>query len=291
MEDHRWQVAFRATASLGETPLWDPQENLLYWVDITGRVLHRFDPATGNDTSAEMPDLVGAVALGARGIVLCLRNRVAVCSSSGDQLSQWPEVFSGERERFNDARVDPHGRLWAGSMDIAERQPLGGLYVISGPDDIVRVAGDMVVSNGLDFTSDGAQLFHIDSYDRGIDHWWIREEPLGIIVRQRLFEIPARHGEPDGMVLDAEGTIWVALWGGGCIRRYDTGGRLLEHIAVPVSQPTGLTFGGPELRHLYFASAREGLSPAALEKEPLAGSLFYLETTTPGRPAQRAVFG
>lgn len=284
-------VVVAAQAALGETPVWDYRYQVLYWVDILGKAVHRYEAETDVDACFAVPALVSSVALGAKNLVLTLKDRLAAYTIEGDQLEKLPPVLTDEGVRFNDARVDPCGRFWAGSMDIAEREPLGGLYVFCDFRKPLRVGGPMVVSNGLDFSPDGSQLYHIDSHCRTVDRWVIEEDPLRITNRQPLFEVPAHFGEPDGMVMDTDGMIWLTTWGGGWILRFDQDGRLLQKVKVPVSQPTGLTFGGGQLGEIYFTSARDGLTPDRLQMEPMAGAVFRMETEAQGRPSRLAVFG
>lgn len=279
----RWEIATRAAALLGETPVWDPLDEVVYWVDILGRAVHRYDPADGSDSSFATPSPVGCVGLSADGLVLALEEGFATCGRDGGQLKIWPPLVRGSRTRFNDGRVDARGRFYAGTMDWQEKEPLGALYMAHADGTIKKVLTSLVVSNGLDFSSDGSLLYHIDSATRGVDVYEVDGDSGGLVGRRSLFQVARELGEPDGLVLDEEGCLWISLWGGGRIIRFDLQGNVLDEVVLPISQPSGLTFGGRGLDQLYVTSARDGLDASELVKQPLAGALFCVSVAVRGR--------
>lgn len=279
----RWEVATRAAALLGETPVWDPVEEVVYWVDILGKSVHRYDPAEGSDSSFATPSPVGCVGLSVDGLVLALEEGFATCKRDGSELEVWPTLTGGAHTRFNDGRVDAQGRFYAGSMDWQERDALGALYLAQADGTVKVVLSSLVVSNGLDFSLDGSLLYHIDSATRGVDVYEVDGVSGDLAGRRRLFSVARELGEPDGLVLDEEGCLWISLWGGGRVIRFDLQGNILEEILLPVSQPSGLTFGGTGLNQLYVTSARYGLDIPELADQPLAGALFRISVGVRGR--------
>ncbi len=287
--NERLEVALVCDAILGETPVWDPVDEVLYWVDIVGKVVHRYDPSNGTDASFNAGASVGCVALASEGLIFAAGNRIIQSDIAGAPRLVCNEIFSGRRVRFNDGRVDPYGRFYVGTMDLSEREPLGALYCLSSDGVLRTVLDSLVVSNGLDFSDDGSVLYHIDSPTRSVKSYAV-DVADGRLSRPRtVFEIPESLGEPDGLVIDAQGYLWISMWGGGKVIRFDSRGEILQSVALPVSQPTGITFGGAALDELYVCSARDGLDAEQLAREPLAGSVFRIQLLAVGRPTH--VFG
>ncbi|HXW82755.1 MAG TPA: SMP-30/gluconolactonase/LRE family protein, partial [Acidimicrobiales bacterium] len=191
------------------------------------------------------------------------------------------------RVRFNEGKVGPEGRFVAGTMDWHEQEALGKLYQL-GPDGAVTTLLDGVaISNGLDATDDGKALFYIDTPLGGVDVFE-RDPATGALSgRRRFVDVPAADGAPDGMTLDAEGCIWVALWGGGQVRRFDPSGRLIAAVEVPARQVSSVAFGGDHLDELFITTARVGQPQAALSGQPRAGDLFWCSPGVTGRPWPR----
>jgi sugar lactone lactonase YvrE len=187
--------------------------------------------------------------------------------------------------RFNDAAVDARGRLWAGTMSTAREAGAAALYrLVSGGAPETAIVG-ATISNGLDWNLDATRLYYIDSTTQRVDAIDF-DVDRGRLGRRRPFAtIDPAHGLPDGLCVDAEGGVWVALFGGGAIRRYRPDGTLETQLPLPVTNPTSLAFGGPELRTLYVTSARHRLTPSQLASEPLAGSLLRLRPGVAGRAA------
>lgn len=278
------EVALRCDALLGETPVWDPTAQVLYWVDILGNAVHRYDPATGSDSSFATSAPVGCIALCGDGLVMAIGDHIATSRSDGSGFQWGSRVSAREGIRFNDGRVDAQGRFYVGTMDVRESNPIGALHVVDGGGAVRTALDSVVVSNGLDFSDDGTLLYHIDSPTQGVDLYVVDPATGSLSNRRRLFDVDPKLGEPDGLVLDREGCLWISFWGGARVVRFDQVGTKLREIALPVSQPTGITFGGANLSQLYITSAREGLNRTELGKQPLAGSLFIFPAGVEGRP-------
>ena len=277
-----------ASATLGEGPLWSPREAALYWVDIKAPALHRFRPEDGDRTSWVMPEPIGWVIERAngRGLVAGFKERGFAFLTPGTMATEvigQPEPDYPDN-RFNDAKADAAGRIWAGTMDDNEREASGCLYRLDPNLDWHRVDKGYCVTNGPALSPDGATLYHTDTFESTI--YAFNLSPNGKLSNKRVFvTIPEGDGYPDGMTCDAEGGLWVAHFGGWRITRFRPDGSVDRVIEMPVSQVTSCAFGGPGLDRLFVTSACIGLNKDELAEQPLAGGLFALDPETKGLPA------
>jgi sugar lactone lactonase YvrE len=254
------RLAVRATARVGEGPVWDAGTGSLRWVDILAGAIHRSELATGATTTRVLPTLVGAVApKRSGGLVAAVTEGFAEVSGevSGEYVVRRSVLADGVR--MNDAKCDPGGRFWAGStaMDFAAGR--GALHVLE-PDWSTRVVVDgLTQPNGLGWSPDGRTFYLVDSAEREISAF----DAVGNrVTGRRLFCSFAADDVPDGLCVDSEGCLWVALWGGGRLVRIAPDGQLLSTLPVPVVQPSSCAFVGPDLDVLCVTSAREGLGLA-----------------------------
>lgn len=277
------ELAFRAGAILGEGPGWDPVTARLIWLDILGSRVHWFDPATGRDTVMATEQHIGAAKPRADGgIVANLRDGVGLYDADG--AFRWLHLEPVPGRRANDATVDAAGTLWAGTMRYDEA-PGGGTLARFLPDGtVVPVLDDVAVSNGTDWSPDGTLMYYVDSPTRRVDVF-DADPGTGEIRKRRPFaRIEDGAGFPDGLTVDAEGCVWVALWEGGAVRRYTPDGKLDRVVAVPAARTTACAFGGPRLTDLYITTATVGLDARTLAGQPLAGSLLVLPDAGQGMP-------
>jgi sugar lactone lactonase YvrE len=278
------EVAVPAQARLGEGPRWDAATRTLLWVDITGRRMHRYDPAAGRDESAPMPGLV-SLALPRRrgGVVVGLPDGLHVLD--GGRLSPLaPLPGAGAAIRTNDGACDASGRLWVGTMAMDERSPLGGLFRVSADLRVFPVVTGTTISNGLGWSPSGRRFYFIDSPSRRVDVFDFDVATGALEHRRPLAAVEVEGAVPDGLAVDAEGGVWVALHGGWGLRRYSPDGELVDALALPVSQVTSCCFGGAGLRELYVTTRSEGLDEAAQAAQPLAGALLRLDAGVAGLP-------
>jgi len=269
------ELVIDARATVGEGPVWDHRSQRLYWVDIEGCRLHILDPATGEDRSIPVGQMVGAAVLRrSGGVMIAVKEGIGTFDVEREQLTilHRPEQHIPEN-RFNDGKCDPAGRFWVGTMGPAGRK--GALYCVSPDLSLERKIADVGISNGLAWSLDRSTMYYIDSWARTVVAY-AYDEATGAIADPRLvIEIPVADGEPDGMTIDEEGMLWIAIWDGRRVIRIDpANGALIGEVSVPVSRPTSCTFGGPDLGTLYITSARTGLAPEVLAAEPLAGGVF-----------------
>ncbi|CAM5472829.1 MULTISPECIES: SMP-30/gluconolactonase/LRE family protein [Streptomyces] len=272
-----YEVAVRAEAALGEGPTWDPATGRLVWLDILGARLHTYDPSSGRRTIRTAPQHVGAAKPRAGGgLVLNLRDGVGLLDP--DDTFRWLHHEPVAGRRANDAAVAPDGSLWAGTMRYDEAPGGGTLSRLTGDGAVRTVLPDVTVSNGTGWSPDGRLMYYVDSPTRRVDVFDHDED--GIRDRRTLVEIEEGAGFPDGLTVDAEGCVWVALWDGGAVRRYTPAGELDRVITLPTPRTTACAFGGPGLTDLYVTTARTGLPPS----DPLSGSLLVVPGAGKGLP-------
>ena len=273
-------------ADLGEGPNWDPVDNVLRFVDITKRLVYRHDPSTGTTTSTVVPQEVGAVVpRRGGGLVAAVRDGIATVDEASGAFSMLATVEGDNPgSRMNDAKCDSRGRLWAGTMASDAAPNAGSLYRYGPDGDLVRVLEGVTISNGLGWSPDDRTMYYVDSM-AGIDAFEF-DAPTGAVrLRQHLVSTEPEVGLPDGITIDADGCIWVAIWGGGVVRRYTPSGELERELPLPVSRVTSVAFGGENYTDLYVTTARVGLSHEQLAQEPLAGSCFVCTPGVKGVPS------
>ncbi|MFJ1971098.1 SMP-30/gluconolactonase/LRE family protein [Streptomyces sp. NPDC087903] len=264
-----YEVAIRAEAALGEGPTWDADAGRLLWIDILGSRVHSYDPVSGRRTVRTTDQHVGAAKPRAGGgLVLNLRDGVGLLDP--DESFRWLHRDPVPGRRANDAAVAPDGTLWTGTMRYDEAPGGGTLSRVTGDGSVEVVLDDVAVSNGTGWSPDGRLMYYIDSPTRRVDVFdFVDGRPVD---RRPLAEIEDGAGFPDGLTVDADGCVWVALWEGGAVRRYTPDGELDRVIDLPVPRITACAFGGADLTDLYITTARTDLrSP-----HPLAGSVLVL---------------
>ncbi|MET0554879.1 MAG: SMP-30/gluconolactonase/LRE family protein [Vicinamibacteria bacterium] len=283
------ELALAAHAELGEGARWDERSQRLFWVDILQGRVHAFAPADGSCRSWSVGQPVGALGVReAGGLVLALRDGFATLDLGTGALS-WIARVEDDRlsQRMNDGRCDAAGRFWAGTMAFDPSPGTGALYRLDAGGRVTTVLSGLTISNGLDWSPDGRALYFVDSGTQRVDLFDFDPVAGALSNRRPFVEVPSAAGMPDGLVVDADGLVWVALWGGGALHRYATDGALAEVVTLPVSHPTSCAFGGPDLQDLYVTSATVELTPAALSRQPYAGGLFRLRPGVAGRAGHR----
>ncbi|OAH09828.1 SMP-30/gluconolactonase/LRE family protein [Streptomyces jeddahensis] len=265
------ELAVREYAELGEGPTWDADAGRLIWVDILQSRVHTYDPADGRRTVMVTEQHVGAAKPRAGGgLVVNLRDGVGLYGPGGGDF-RWLHHDPVPGRRGNDAAVAPDGSLWAGTMRYDEAPGGGTLTRITGDGSTQTVLDDVAVSNGTGWSPDGRLMYYIDSPTRRIDVFDV-EDAERVVNRRPLAVIEDGAGFPDGLTVDAEGCVWVALWDGGAVRRYTPDGELDRVVDLPVRRPTACAFGGADLTDLYISTARTGLEAP----HPLSGSLLVV---------------
>ena len=276
-------------ASLGECPLWSVDEGVLYWVDINAPSLNRFDPATGRNTVMPMPASIGCHALRAGGgFVVALRDGIWLADSRGRlerRVAAAP--YDPTTYRFNDGRCDPQGRLVVGTMNEKRDADGAALYRLDSGFGLVRLFGDMTISNGLAWSPDGRTMYHADtatSTVRAYDYAAGAQMP----TRGRTFpQWSAETERPDGGTVDSAGNYWAAFYRGGKLVQLSADGALIAEHPLPAMCPTMCAFGGADLRTLYVTSARQMRPEDELARYPQSGGIFSMRVDVPGMPEAR----
>jgi xylono-1,5-lactonase len=273
-----------AGAELGEGALWHAGSRSVYFVDIRGRRIHRCAEDGSERQSWDAPGQPGfIVPVTGGGFVCGLEDGLYRFDERSGDFSQLRGVEAElTGNRFNDGFVDAHGRLWFGSMDNAETQATGSLYRMARDGEAVPVDNGYVITNGPATDPECKTLYHTDTLAKNVFAFDLL--PDGRLARKRLFVTIAGSGYPDGMAVDADGHVWIALFGGGRIERYSPRGRLVGSVVFPCSNITKLAFGGDDLRTAYVTTAWKGLTDEQRAREPLAGGLFAFRTAAPGLP-------
>jgi sugar lactone lactonase YvrE len=277
------EVAIHAQALLGEGPRWDAAARRLLWVDIEGEALHVFDPARDHDRTIRLGARVGAAAPTASGDVLvALADRLATVDLEDGTTRTVAEIPHGPELRLNDGACDAAGRFWVGSMALDERPAAAALYRYAGDGALDLVLDAVTLSNGLGWSPDGATMYYVDSLTYRIDAFDFDLAAGELSGRRQWVAIEPGAGIPDGLAVDGEGGVWLALWGGAAVRRYSPDGALDRVLEVPTDNVTACCFGGEDGTSLYVTTASVGLAG----EQPLAGDVFVAEVDVAGPPAQ-----
>jgi xylono-1,5-lactonase len=277
-------------ARLGEGPMWSARERAVWFVDIKGRCVHRYDEASRTTQTWRAPEDVGFVVAARGGRFICgLKSGLYLFSPENGNFKLLTLVDTDHPgNRLNDAHVDSAGRLWFGTMDDAEVSSTGALYRFDARG-LQRCDPGYVITNGPATSPDGRTLYHIDTLERVIFAFDLAAD--GSLSSRRVFaRVAESDGYPDGPVVDTAGCVWVGLYGGWGVNRYSPTGELLNKLSLPVANCTKPAFGGGDLKTLYVTSAWKGLAAEQRTQQSLAGGLFAVRVDTPGLPAHEVVY-
>ncbi|NIO10982.1 MAG: SMP-30/gluconolactonase/LRE family protein [Deltaproteobacteria bacterium] len=281
----------KCRAILGESPLWDPDERVLYWVDIEGHNVHRFHPGSGLNDTFHLDQIVSSVALRDQGgLIITLKDRFAFFNpDTGDlNLLEGPRLDMSEC-RFNDGKCDRQGRFWAGTMSLVQHDaPSGHLFRFDPDGHITTILSQVRLSNGLGWSPDNRVMYFAESFRHCI-HAFDFDPAEGVVTNQRVFATVDENspGVPDGLTVDAEGCVWSAQPGLGQVVRYSPTGKVECVVELPVPRPTSCIFGGENLEILYVTSATEMLTAEQLAQAPLSGGIFAMVPGVRGLPEPR----
>ena len=269
-----------SNAELGEGPMWDADSQQIIWVDILKGQINQVDLNGNIGIPVLLDEAVGAVAQTESGNLIAATPSGLVDIEKSKIVCQLPN--QDPNLRMNDGKADPSGRFVGGTMTFGDPEPKAGSLWSFGPEGVQCILDGVTISNGLDWSDDGKSMFYIDTPTQRIDSFDYDLDTGRIGNRRTLIEIPVSMGSPDGMCVDAEGGIWVALWGGGSVIRI-VDSKIVEIIEIPTPQVTSVAFVGADLDQLVITTASIGLK----EQQDGAGNLYIYPTNTSGKQANR----
>jgi len=291
MSTYHIEAACEGVMQTGECPLWHPQEQALYWVDIPGFTVHRLDPATGARRAWKLESEPAALVRNAKGgLIVAMRSGFAQLDTSSDDVKLTmiaPASYDQSTTRYNDGRADAHGRFWCGTIYEPRDQQAAEMFVLEKGQVRKAWSGGMTVSNGLGFSPDGKTMYHSDTTSHRVfrhDYDMATGTPSNPqLLRQFSTDKTNNYGgRPDGAAVDSEGNYWCAMIEAARIVKLSPGGELLDEIPLPANAPTMVAFGGADLRTLYITTI--GNRPEAeRERFPLNGRVLVTRVDVPGR--------
>lgn len=286
------ELVIDSGCTIGEGPVWDRETGRLYFIDILGRKLYCWDGREIVGTIAFSQSLGFAVPREGGGVVAGLPDGFYFADFDGAAPRKIADPEPGRTEgRLNDGKVDPAGRVWGGTMPLSldtgegEAGPDSGLYCLDGEGRIKTMLQGVIQGNGMDWSAGGEKFYFIDTQRFCVQEFDYDVDGNQLSGGRVCVEVPRELGIPDGMTIDREGMLWVALWGGGAVGRWDpVSGKLLERVELPAKNVTSCCFGGPALDELYITTASLGTD---LAQYPHAGGVFRVRPGVSGKASVR----
>lgn len=276
------ELVIDSQSDLGEGALWDYRTGELLWVNITSEILNFYNPKIGNNKEMFTGQMIGTVVPTESGKVLvALKNGIyKMDPETGSKTLIADPEKDIPTNRFNDGKCDPSGRFWAGTLSLNGESGVASLYRLDPDNSVSKMVEDVSISNGIVWSQDMNKMYYIDTPTQKVMAYDYNNATGDIKNPSVAVEVPSEMGSPDGMTIDADGNLWVALWGGSAVGCWNPqNGKLIRKIEVPAKNVTSCAFGGDDLGTLYITTARQNTTPEELEKFPNAGGVFK---TTPG---------
>ena len=284
------ELVIDSKSDLGEGAIWNHKTGELMWIDITGKILNFYNPKIGNNKEMFTGQMIGTVVPCESGMELvALQNGIfSIDSKTGTKkLIVHPEADL-PNNRFNDGKCDPSGRFWVGTMSMNDEKEAGALYRLDRDSSIHKMIENVSISNGIVWSLDSTKMYYIDTPTQKVMAYDFNNNTGDISNPKIAIEVSPELGSPDGMTIDAEGNLWIALWGGSAIGCWNPEtGKLKKKIKVPAKNVTSCAFGDDDLGTLYITTARTNTTDEELKKFPNAGGVFK---TTPGVKGIKAFF-
>lgn len=278
-------LTFDARALLGEGPIWDPDSSKLYWTDILRGELHVYDPETEEDVIHRLKSFVTAIARYRKDkLILVMKDGFYLYDLAQKQLMliKRPEKIDHSL-RFNDGKCDPNGRLWAGTMSMERKKEQGAFYRLDKDLTLKTIIEPISISNGLDWDRENHVMYYIDTPTMEIKQFHYDPETGDLSNQEVVYRFKEDDGYPDGMTIDQEGNLWVALFGGGKAAKIDPRRKeWIDTIHLPVRHVTCCAFGGTDMKMLFITTASNPLSEKERAESPHAGSIFSIELQVGG---------
>ena len=273
------RVVWQGNMILGEGPTYSVSENAIYWVDIKQPTLYRYDLSSGQTRSYAMPDYIGwVVARAAGGLIAGFRHGVAHLSLEPLRIDYIAQIETDRPNyRLNDAKAHPNGSIYFGTMDNDEQESDGRLYRLFPDGQVMQLDSGYRVTNGPGFSRDGRRMYTPDSA-RAVVYCFDVDDNGNLTGKREFIRFAKGEGYPDGMTVDADDHLWIAHWGGACVKRFTPTGEVERVIPLPAPNITSCAFAGKNFDRLFVTSATKGLSAQQRAEYPLAGSLFEVDT-------------
>ena len=274
-------------AAVGECPTWSPEDNRIIWIDIPRGTILATDPSTGRSERFAFGAPIGAIALrSAGGYIVASGRGCWTLTALGAQAVVFADTGNSlPCVHLNDGKVDPDGGFVVGESCGEQQAMRGRLYRFDVTGERHVLMQGVTMSNGLDWSPSGREFYYVDTASGGVDVFSVAAEGQ-LRDRRRLVSVSREEGLPDGLCVDAEGCLWLSIWGAGIVRRYTPDGKPIAEVRVPVARVSSCAFGGPGLRDLFITTASVR-SPTGGEPEEIAGGLFAVQTDTCGQEPRR----
>ncbi|HDR51202.1 MAG TPA: SMP-30/gluconolactonase/LRE family protein [Mariniphaga anaerophila] len=279
------ELVLDTKSDLGEGAIWNYKTGELIWVDITGKILNFYNPKLKNNKEMLTGQMIGTVVPAESGkVMVALENgfyQLDPETGAKKLIANPEEDIPGNR--FNDGKCDPAGRFWAGTMSTTGKRQAGALYRLDADGSVHKMIDNVGTSNGIVWSLDKTKMYYIDTPTRKVMAWDYNNETGEISHPKTAVNVPEEMGYPDGMTIDADGNVWIALWSGSAVGCWNPEtGELLRTIDVPAKNVTSVAFGDDDLGTLYITTARTGTSEEELEKFPHAGGVFKIRPGVKG---------
>jgi sugar lactone lactonase YvrE len=279
------EVLYRSSCELGESPVWHPERRSCFWVDVEAKTIFEYNWDKRSVLQYQLDHRVSLIIPAEKNkLVLGLQGGAAKFDLITMQLTWLPSPdVNWEDFRCNDGGADVHGRLWISTMELNHQKDAGAIYCITGTGLITKKIDNVSIPNGIVFSADHKRMYYTDSVKAEIYACLYDAETAGIQFEKIAVKIPAELGLPDGMAMDEEGMLWIALWGGYGVGRFDLqAGQMVDFIDIPAPHVTACCFGGVKLDHMIITTARSGLSEEELQTYPESGNVFIVKTSVKG---------
>lgn len=278
------QLESKMNTSLGEGPVWHQDEKRLYFVDIVNFLVLSYDPVTKDRSEWKLPSYVSALALGEENeIYAAVQNELVLLNTSTGSGKTILSMDLHKNMRFNECKCDSQGRFWMGTMHLEAKKEAGAFFRVDPDGTFTKVLTNLSIPNGFCWSHDDRYLYHIDSFDYAVKRFEYDDNSGNLKNPKTVITLPDDSMLPDGMCMDQQGNLWIAMWGGSKVACYNPkDGALTAEVQVPAPHVTSCAFGGERLNKLYITTARLGLSDEQLKESPLSGSVFSCEVGVSG---------
>jgi len=279
-----------SACTLGESPLWHAARRSCFWADIEERKMFEYRWAEKTIRTWHLPERISLIRQGKNNeLVLGLQGGIYTFNLYSENLTQVTALSENwQTHRCNDGAFDSMGRLWIGTMQLNPSEGFGSLYCISSSNTVEKKIAQVTISNGITWSADNTRMYYIDSATKQVDVYFFNEATGEITFEKTAIKIPAELGLPDGMAMDEKGCLWIALWGGYGVGRWDVNtGEMIGFVKIPVPFVTSCAFVGNNFDELLITTASQGMDEAELKKYPQSGYVFTVQTNVKGLPVYR----